>query len=109
MNKKLFLVIVLFLGLSSIAFAGTGGAELSTWYTDLSGGLKGAWGKVIAVAFIAIALMLFKNGAIIAGVFMIFLGLSVGTIPDIVDAKFTALAIEQQVNNSVLLDIVKLP
>lgn len=93
--KKAIILALFILGIfSANAFAGTGGAELQTWYTDISSSLQGFWGKIIAVVFIGIAIILFKGGAIIGGIFMMMLGMSVGTIPDMVDSKFTALAIE---------------
>lgn len=95
--KKKLLVSLIVLGILSInAVAGTGGAEIQSWYTDLSSSLQGFWGKVIAVAFIGIAIILFKSGAIVGGIFMVMLGLGVGGIPDMVDAKYTALAMETQ-------------
>jgi hypothetical protein len=72
-----------------LAFAGGGGSEVSGWYTDISNALKGFWGKLIAMAFIGFSLVAFKEGAIIPAIFLIFVGLGVGIIPDIVDARFT--------------------
>lgn len=72
-----------------LAFAGTGGSEVAGWYTDISNALKGIWGKLIAMAFIGFSLVAFKEGAIIPAIFLIFVGLGVGVIPDIVDARFT--------------------
>jgi hypothetical protein len=72
-----------------LAFAGTGGNEVSSWYQDVAGALKGFWGKLIAMAFIGFSLVFFKEGAIIPAIFLIFVGLGVGIIPDIVDARFT--------------------
>lgn len=74
-----------------LSFAGTGGAEVQTWYQDISNSLKGFWGKLIALAFIGFSLMAFKQGAIIPAIFLIFIGLGVGIIPDMVDARFTLL------------------
>ena len=97
MNKKMLVLLVMIAGILSInAFAGTGGAELQSWYDDLSSALQGFWGKVIAVVFIGIAIILFKSGAIVGGIFMVMLGLGVGGIPDMVNAKYTALAMETQ-------------
>lgn len=94
MKKETKIMIVLLgIALFSVsAYAGTGGSEVASWYTDISGGLKGGWGKIIAAVFIAIAFMAFKSGGIIIGIFMGFLGLSIGSIPDIIDSKYTALA-----------------
>ena len=87
------LIVIIALGVISVsAFAGTGGSEVASWYTDISAGLKGGWGKIIAAVFIAIAFMAFKGGGIVIGIFMGFLGLSVGSIPDIIDSKYTAMA-----------------
>jgi len=72
-----------------LAFAGTGGSEVASWYNDIASALQGFWGKLIAMAFIGFSLVFFKNGAIIPAIFLIFVGLGVGIIPDIVDARFT--------------------
>lgn len=74
-----------------LSFAGTGGSEVQTWYQSISDALKGFWGKLIALAFIGFSLVAFKQGAIVPAIFLIFIGLGVGVIPDIVDAKFTLL------------------
>ena len=74
----------------SQAFAATGGAEIASWWTDLSNALKGYWGKLIAAAFIGLALIAGKSGGIIPAIFMFFLGISVGTIPDIIDNRYVA-------------------
>ena len=51
LHKSKFLLIGLLLTLfSSAAFAGTGGAELSTWYTDISDALTGTWGRINELA-----------------------------------------------------------
>jgi hypothetical protein len=95
MNKKLFFKLFALIGILSIsAYAGTGGSEAASWYTDISGALKGTWGKVIAVAFLGFTIILFKSGSIIAGIFMMLVGLGIGSIPDMVDAKYTALMFE---------------
>ncbi|MFZ8785217.1 hypothetical protein [Thermocrinis sp.] len=72
-----------------LAFAGTGGSEVANWYNDIAAALQGFWGKLIAMAFIGFSLLAFKEGAIIPAIFLIFVGLGVGIIPDIVDARFT--------------------
>jgi len=73
----------------ALAFAGTGGSEVQSWYNDISSALEGFWGKLIALAFIGFSLIAFKEGAIIPAIFLIFVGLGVGVIPDVVDARFT--------------------
>lgn len=95
MNRKLILKVFVLLGILGVAaFAGTGGSEVDAWYTDISDALKGTWGKIIAVAFLGLTIILFKGGSILGGIFMMLVGLGVGTIPDIVDAKYTALMFE---------------
>lgn len=95
MNKKILLKIAALLTILGVAaFAGTGGSEVDSWYTDLTNALKGTWGKIIAVAFLGLTIILFKSGSILGGIFMMLVGLGVGTIPDIVDAKYTALMFE---------------
>ena len=95
-NKSIVLfALLLILGGTSL-FAGTGGAELQTWYQDISAALQGFWGKIIAAVFLGICIILFKGGAIVGGIFMMMLGLSVGMIPDIIDSKYTALMIENE-------------
>ena len=86
----LALVLVGLLALSpDLAFAGSGGSEVASWYNDIASALRGFWGKLIAMAFIGFSLVFFKDGAIIPAIFLIFVGLGVGIIPDIVDARFT--------------------
>ncbi len=88
-----FTLAVLLTGLLALspdlAFAGSGGSEVQSWYDDISNALQGFWGKLIALAFIGFSLVAFKEGAIIPAIFLIFVGLGVGIIPDIVDARFT--------------------
>jgi hypothetical protein len=86
----LALVLAGLLALSpDLAFAGTGGSEVASWYNDIASALEGFWGKLIAMAFIGFSLVAFKEGAIIPAIFLIFVGLGVGIIPDVVDARFT--------------------
>lgn len=103
-NQRNFLFALFILILGVNAFAGTGGSELQAWYTDISGALQGFWGKIIAAVFMGIAIILFKGGSIIGGIFMMMLGLSVGMIPGIIDSRYTALAFEQESLN--LLDAI---
>ncbi len=88
-----FTLAVLLTGLLALspdlAFAGSGGSEVQSWYDDIASALQGFWGKLIALAFIGFSLVAFKEGAVIPGIFLIFIGLGVGIIPDIVDARFT--------------------
>jgi len=84
-----FMLIALALAMPELAFAGTGGTDVQAWYNDIANALKGFWGKLIALAFIGFSLMAFKEGAIIPAIFLIFVGLGVGVIPDVVNARFT--------------------
>ena len=95
MDKKILLKIAALLTILGVAaFAGTGGSEVNSWYSDITDALKGTWGKIIAVAFLGLTIILFKSGSILGGIFMMLVGLGVGTIPDIVDSKYTALMFE---------------
>lgn len=98
-QTKYLLALALLMCFGANAFAGTGGAELQAWYTDISGALQGFWGKIIAAVFMGIAIILFKSGGIIGGIFMMMIGLSVGMIPDIIDSRYTALMVEQHTVN----------
>lgn len=92
MNKKILLSLLLLFGICSVsAFAGTGGEEVDAWYTQISEALQGTWGKIIAMAFLGLTIILFKNGSILGGIFMMMVGLGVGTIPGIVDSKYSAI------------------
>lgn len=88
---SLGLLVALIALAPDLSFAGTGGTEVQAWYQDISDSLKGFWGKLIALSFIGFSLMAFKQGAIIPAIFLIFIGLGVGVIPDVVDARFTLL------------------
>lgn len=89
MAKKILPFILMFIAFNVSLYAGTGGAEVGSWYTDLSAALQGTWGKLGAVAFIVLALLALKQGGVVPGAFLFFLGISIGTIPDIIDAKYT--------------------
>ena len=72
--------------------------ELSTWYTDISDALTGTWEK-IAAFFIGTAVIIFKQGGIIGRYFMVLLGLSIGSIPTIINSKYTLIAGEMASNS----------
>lgn len=94
-SHKIMPLLVLALVLSALvlvpdlAMAGTGGTEVQRWYTDIKDGLKGFWGKLLALGFIGFSLMAFKQAAIVPGIFFVMLGLGISTIPDIVDNRFS--------------------
>lgn len=72
-----------------VAMAGTGGSEVQGWYNDISNGLQGFWGRLIALAFIGFALMAFKQGAVVPGIFLVLVGLGVGSIPGIINQRIS--------------------
>lgn len=82
------LVLILF---NASLYAGTGGAEVASWYTELSAALQGNWGKLGALAFVILAVLALKSGGIIPGGLLFFLGMSIGTIPGMVDSRYTML------------------
>lgn len=91
MLKKAMPYLLLLIAFNISLYAGTGGAEVASWYTDLSSALQGSWGKLGAVAFIVMALLALKQGGIVPGAFLFFLGISIGTIPSMIDSKYTLL------------------
>ena len=91
MKKLLGLVLLLFM-VAGAAHAGTGGAELDSWYVLISDALQGTWGKIIAAFFIGTAIIIFKSGGIIGGIFMLMLGMSIGSIPGIINSKYSIIA-----------------
>ncbi len=90
MRKLLPLILLPWLFHISLQ-AGTGGTEVTSWWLTVSDGLKGGCGKLITVIFIGRALLSFRSGLIIGGIFLFLLGISVGSIPNMIDAKYTLL------------------
>lgn len=90
--KKVLGFMLLFGLLLGFAYAGTGGAELDSWYVLISDSLQGTWGKIIAAFFIGTAIIIFKQGGIIGGIFMVLLGMSIGSIPGIINSKYSIIA-----------------
>ncbi len=90
-KNTLLKMLAIFALFGAALYAGTGGSEVASWYTDIADALKGTWGKIIAVAFLGFTIILFKGGQVLGGIFMMLVGLSIGTIPDIVDSKYSAL------------------
>jgi energy-converting hydrogenase Eha subunit B len=91
MFKKVMPYLFLLVAFNISLYAGTGGDEVASWYTNLSSALEGYWGKLGAVAFIVMALLALKQGGIVPGAFLFFLGISIGTIPSMIDARYTLL------------------
>lgn len=92
MNKGKVILGLMLLFIGTSVFAGTGGAELDSWYTQISDALTGTWGKIIAAFFLGTAIIIFKSGGVVGGIFMVLLGLSIGSIPAIINSKYTVLA-----------------
>lgn len=86
-----FLVVGAVMFIAGPAIAATGGSEVSGMWTDVSNGLAGGWGKLLAVLMIGGAVVAFKQGAIIPGFSAFVLGLSIGTIPAIINSKYSIL------------------
>lgn len=74
---------------ASFAFAGTGGAEVQSWWVEISSSLKGYWGMLLAVFFIADAIIAFRAGSVPLGIFFFLIAILIGTVPDIVAARYT--------------------
>lgn len=86
----MMLGLFVMLTMSMMAAAGTGGSELSSAWNTVTNGLQGTWGKLIAAGFVGLAMLALKNGSIIGGIFMFIMAVLVGTIPNIVNADYSA-------------------
>jgi len=84
----LALVLLLMVG---ITFAGTGGGELTSIWNEISQGLQGFWGKIIAVLFIGFTLVAAKGGNMLMAFAMFIIAMVIGIVPGIVDARYTLL------------------
>ena len=87
-KEELFLVgfLLLMVGLS---FAGTGGSELTSAWDEISQGLQGFWGKLIAAVFVGLAVVAMKGGQTIMAITMFVIAMLIGAIPGIIDARYT--------------------
>ena len=81
-------LFVMFLA-GTTTFAGTGGSELSSIWTEISNGLQGFWGKIIAVIFIGLTLVAAKGGNMLMAFAMFVLAMVVGVAPGVIDARYT--------------------
>ncbi len=86
----MLLGMFLMLTISMMAVAGNGGSELSSAWNTVENGLQGTWGKLMAGGFVGLAMLALKNGSIIGGIFMFIMAVLIGTIPDIVNADYSA-------------------
>lgn len=91
MLKRVLPYLLLLALFNASLYAGTGGAEISSWYTEISADLQGSWGKLGAIAFVVLAMLALKSGGIIPSGLLFFLGMSIGTIPNMVDSRYTML------------------
>lgn len=88
--RKGGLIVVLFAILAvGLAFAGTGGAELTSAWDEITQGLQGFWGKLIAAVFVGLAVVALKGGQTIMAVTMFVIAMLIGAIPGIIDARYT--------------------
>ncbi len=81
----LFMVFVA----GTTTFAGTGGSELTSVWTEISNGLQGFWGKIIAVLFVGLTLVAAKGGNMLMAFAMFVIAMVIGVIPGVIDARFT--------------------
>ena len=84
-----FALMMLILVLAGVTFAGTGGSELSSIWTEISQGLQGFWGKIIAVLFIGFTLIAAKGGNMLMAFAMFVIAMLVGIVPGMIDARYT--------------------
>jgi len=74
-----------------LAFAGDGGAEFDATYEMIVGWLQGSLGKLIAVAFVAVGIIMgVARQSIMAFAIGIVAGLGVYMTPDIIDSVVAA-------------------
>ncbi|HHJ63318.1 MAG TPA: hypothetical protein ENJ61_00260 [Aquifex aeolicus] len=74
--------------LAGTAFAGTGGAELSPIWDEISQGLQGFWGKIVAAAMVGLSIWIAKEGRYISALAVFIMGMVIGFIPGIVDSRY---------------------
>jgi len=87
--ENLALSVIFALALVVGAHAGTGGSELTSMWNEISSGLQGFWGKIIAVLFVGLALAAAKGGNILMAFAMFIIGMLIGTIPSLIDARYS--------------------
>lgn len=88
-RKDLVFLITLIIVFTGMSFAGTGGSELASIWTEISNGLQGFWGKIIAVLFIGFTLIAARGGNMLMAFAMFIIAMLVGIIPGIIDARYT--------------------
>lgn len=91
MTKKVawFLMVSMMLLYAGMAFAGTGGMEVQSIWTDITNMLQGTLGKIIAIFLIGFAIKAAFSGAVLPAIMFFVLGLGIGMLPGIVNARFT--------------------
>lgn len=88
-GEVLFLGLLLLMLVGTPALAGTGGSELTSMWNEISAGLQGVWGKIIAILFVGFALMAGKGGNMLMAFAMFVIAMLIGTIPGIINARFS--------------------
>ena len=85
-RKELVLLLFVMVGMS---FAGTGGSELSSVWNEISTGLQGFWGKIIAAIFIGLTLVAAKGGNGIMAFAMFIIAMIIGVVPGVIDSRYS--------------------
>ncbi len=90
MKKSLVLALALVV-VATAAFAGTAtNTGLETLYTEVSGWLTGAPGKIMAIAFIILGIWMARQGSFLWFFGGLLMAIVLTVIPSIVDGRFTA-------------------
>ncbi|HID05221.1 MAG TPA: hypothetical protein EYP20_05395 [Aigarchaeota archaeon] len=64
---------------------------MTSIWNEISQGLQGFWGKIIAVLFIGFTLVAAKGGNMLMAFAMFIIAMVIGIVPGIVDARYTLL------------------
>lgn len=87
--ERKVLFAFLFIVLSTVVWAGTGGAEVEGLWTEIKAGILGGWGKLIAVFMIFGGVFLLSDGKKGWGLITMIIGFSLGLIPAAIDSRYT--------------------
>ncbi len=89
--KKYALMVAAMLVTAAVAYAGTATATgLESLYTEVSGWLVGAPGKIMAIGFIVLGIWQARQGSFLWFFAGLLMAIVLTIIPGIVDARFTA-------------------
>ena len=89
MRREVLTVALFTIIFAGVSFAGTGGSELTSIWNEISQGLQGFWGKIIAVLFVGLTLVAAKGGNMLMAFAMFVIAMVIGVIPGIIDARYT--------------------